>query len=722
MNKIISKPNIMMNDIDLQKLSKTELINIIRGNNTIDVRPGYIRSPKTNRWIKINGPTFKKLRPIPAPRKPTSAPKPKPRPIIKLNSAFKDATKSFEVRIKSNDDPMKQLEYTRNDISKVAKNELFKLKGYKYKKTLKVTFKKQMDSENMVYKSAYFQSRPQTVTNENDIQSVISLSSQEIINIINQWISEGSGWVVDSVNSNYINLTYYNPLKGSSYIELPTELRHGSKKLINMQNIDEKCFMWCHIRHLNKQDKNPQKIKKSDRKFVDQLNYEGIKFPVDIKQYNKIEKQNNTPVNVFGYEDEQPFPLYISKEKFKDCMNLLLITKDDETHYVLISDFNSFMYSKTKHREKKHFCLYCLQCFSSERVLESHMENCITINGKQAINMPSEDDKILQFQNFHKQLDVPFVIYAGFEAITEKIQMCELNNKKSFTEAYQRHVDCGFGYKVVCRYDNKYGKPIKIYRGENATYKFMEEMLREVRYCTRIKNKHFKQDMIMTKQDKVDHKKAKKCHICNKEYINTDYADNNIVRDHCHVTGKYGGSAHTDCNFRLTDKVPVIFHNLRGYDNRFIMQQIGEILKKHSCKTKYGELKEMDINVIPNNMEKYMAFMLGDYIVSVNMQRLFEDLLYKYRVDLAFWAHYHAYERTCKLYKGKCTEDGILHLIVGTGGKDVDADVWYDKDWSIFRSNDYGYGRVTVSNYSAILFEWIQNRSKKVVDSVWLLK
>lgn len=113
---------------------------------------------------------------------------------------------------------------------------------------------------------------------------------------------------------------------------------------------------------------------------------------------------------------------------------------------------------------------------------------------------------------------------------------------------------------------------------------------------------------------------------------------------------------------------------------------------------------------------------LGDYIVSVNMQRLFEDLLYKYRVDLAFWAHYHAYERTCKLYKGKCTEDGILHLIVGTAGKDVDADVWYDKDWSIFRSNDYGYGRVTVSNYSAMLFEWIQNRSKKVVDSVWLLK
>ena len=70
------------------------------------------------------------------------------------------------------------------------------------------------------------------------------------------------------------------------------------------------------------------------------------------------------------------------------------------------------------------------------------------------------------------------------------------------------------------------------------------------------------------------------------------------VRDHCHVTGKYRASAHNVCNrsCRLTNKIPVIFHNLRGYDSHLIMQEIGKFNK--------------GINVIPNNMEKYMAFMI----------------------------------------------------------------------------------------------------------------
>ena len=74
----------------------------------------------------------------------------------------------------------------------------------------------------------------------------------------------------------------------------------------------------------------------------------------------------------------------------------------------------------------------------------------------------------------------------------------------------------------------------------------------------------------MTKEDDKKFKKTDSCHICNKKYINKDI----IVRDHCHITGKYRGPAHQDCNlnFQLTDKIPVIFHNLRSYDSHFIMQ------------------------------------------------------------------------------------------------------------------------------------------------------
>ena len=299
-------------------------------------------------------------------------------------------------------------------------------------------------------------------------------------------------------------------MKGSSYIELPTELKNPAKGLINLKNKDNECFRWCHIRYLNPQGKDPQRIKKSDKHYIKNLDYQGIKFPITIKQINKIEKKNSIRINVFGYEQKQPYPIYISNEKYEDHMELLLITKDENKHYVLIKDFNKFMHQQTKHKERKHFCMHCLQCFSSERVLNNHKENCIIINGKQAINMPKKGENVLKFNNFHKQLPVPFVIYADFEAITEKVQGCEQSeemknekNKRSYTEAYQTHEDCGCGYKVVCCYDDKYSKDICIYRGKNAVYRFMEQMLEEVKYCKDVIKKHFNKPLVMTEDDEM---------------------------------------------------------------------------------------------------------------------------------------------------------------------------------------------------------------------------
>ena len=420
-------------------------------------------------------------------------------------------------------------------------------------------------------------------------------------------------------------------MRGSSYIPCPKELRG----LINLKNKDNECFRWCHIRHLNMQNKDPQRIKKSDKEYINNLDYSGIEFPVTTKHYNKIERQNKININVFGYEDKQPYPIYISKEKFENHMELLLITKDENKHYVLIKDFNKFMYKQTKHKERKHFCMFYLQCFSSERVLNNHKDNCIQVNGMQAVNMPDKKNNILKFNNFHKQQPVPFVIYADFEAITEEILGCQPNNDKSYTEAYQRHTDCGYGYKVVCCYDDKYTKPVQIYRGEKAVYKFMEKMLEEVKYCKNIMKKEFNKPLIMEKDDETDFQKADKCHICDKQYAEKDIR----VHDHCHITGKYRGSAHQECNLKLrvnpeNIKIPVIFHNLRGYDSHFIMQEIGSVVKKHAYKNKKGEEVQMNINAIPNNMEKYMAFMLGNHLtfidsfqfMSSNLEKLVKNL------------------------------------------------------------------------------------------------
>ena len=222
-------------------------------------------------------------------------------------------------------------------------------------------------------------------------------------------------------------------------------------------------------------------------------------------------------------------------------------------------------------------------------------------------NMPKEGENILKFNNFHKQQAVLIVIYADFEAITKKVQGCKPNDDKSYTEAYQTHEDCGYGCKVVCCYKDKYSKLIQTYRGQNAVYKFMEKMFEDVEYCKDIVKKRFNKPLIITENDELCFKLMDKYHICGKKYTNKDVR----VRDHCHITGKFRGSAQQECNLKLRIKpedikIPVIFHNLRGYDNHFIMQQIGEIAKSHAYKNKKEEEQHLKINAIPNNMEKYI--------------------------------------------------------------------------------------------------------------------
>ena len=639
MKKIISINS--MNKGDLKNLTKTQLINLIlKQNNEIKVSQQQnakpIPKPRTTKPIPIPRKSVKQMvqdyeeniilpplefrddyKPVPLPRTKKPVPLPRTR-IEEVAKALKGYTKSFEIDIKNNKDPLAQLQNTRKAIENNIISLIGSMKGLKFVETLKVTFKKTVNDKT-VYKTAYFNSKPQIIINNTEIPESLQLSKDQILNMIAKWISEGSGWTIQSVDNHYLNIVQYQPMKGSSYIELPQELRHHRKGLINMKNEDNECFRWCHIRYLNPQDKNPQRIKKSDKEFIKKLDYSGIEFPVATKQYNKIEKQNEININVFGYENKQPYPIFVSKEKYERQMNLLLITEDENKLYVLIKDFNRFMFNQTKHEHRKHFCMHCLQCFSSEEVLNNHKNNCIQVNGTQAVKMPNKDNNILKFNNFHKQQPVPFVIYADFEAITEKISGCQPNNNKSFTDAYQKHTDCGFGYKVVCCYDDKYSQPLKIYRGEKAVYTFLEYMLDEVKYCKKVMKKEFNKPLKMTKEDEKKFQKAEECHICDKKYTDKDIR----VRDHCHITGKYRGSAHQECNLKIRVnpeevKIPVIFHNLRGYDSHFIMQEIGAIVKDYEYTNNKGQKCQMNINAIPNNMEKYLAFMLGNHLTFID--------------------------------------------------------------------------------------------------------
>ena len=194
------------------------------------------------------------------------------------------------------------------------------------------------------YARVYFSSATKIVINSDKYG--LDKSFQEILYRIDNWINEGSGWITESIEAQYVNIYIYSPLIRSTYIELPDKLKNPMKGLINIKNNDNKCFLWCHIRHLNPLKLYPERITKVDKKMINDLDYEGIKFPVSKKDYCRIERQYNICINVFCYENNLTYPVYVSDQKFENCMDLFLVT--DERSYVYIKDFNRFMCNKTK--------------------------------------------------------------------------------------------------------------------------------------------------------------------------------------------------------------------------------------------------------------------------------------------------------------------------------------------------------------------------------------
>ena len=136
---------------------------------------------------------------------------------------------------------------------------------------------------------------------------------------------------------------------------------------------------------------------------------------------------------------------------------------------------NRFMCNKTKCKNKKNFCKYCLQCFSSEKVLTEHKEVCLKITGKQTVKLRSSS---IKFKNYLKQLAVPFKIYADFDCNVKRVKCSDRGKNTSHTEKDQGHIPYIFDYKVVC-VDHKFSKPVALYRGENAAYKFIDVILEE---------------------------------------------------------------------------------------------------------------------------------------------------------------------------------------------------------------------------------------------------
>ena len=335
----------------------------------------------------------------------------------------------------------------------------------------------------------------------------------------------------------------------------------------------------------------------------------GIEYPVKISQIPRFEKQNSIRINVFGYDESEKnthiFPRYVSEFDFDKTVNLLLISNEMRSHYILIKDLDALLRDRTKHHGGMKFCLRCLQCFSTKVLLESHIKMCSRKKIQKTV-MPT--DTLLKFSNYKYKEPNTITIYADFEALL--VPYKQLVGRK--TQLTHKHVPCGYGYTVVSPHTHL-NKPVKIYRGEDCADRFIIDMLKEYEEVKDILNGNV--PMTFNDKDKIAFKRAKTCSICLKDL---DWGDskNYVVRDHCHVTGRFRSAVHNECNLKLQmqRRLVIIFHNGKGYDFHFLIESLA----------KFTDVSEID--VIANTTEKFTRIKTPNFVFHDSLNHLSTSL------------------------------------------------------------------------------------------------
>ena len=308
--------------------------------------------------------------------------------------------------------------------------------------------------------------------------------------------------------------------------------------------------------------------------------------PTTLNDIKVFENNNKICIIVLQYVDQKVCKLQNGNMKYytnnKDIVFLLLIEEGKNKHFTYVKSIGKLLCINNDHPHD--VCPNCLQSIPKGASYEKHIKLCLPSEDVTTVIFKAENEKI-SFNKYKKMLKRPYIIYADFEA-----SLIDTGDESK----YQRHIGNSYCFYVVCNHDENQNK-LYSYHGEDAVKQFIIDVNAVVNKLMKIQ--HGDVGMKKTKEECILFANQKVCHICDKEITENDVK----VWDHDHMTGKLRGAAHNECNinFKLDKYVPIVFHNLRGYDGHLILREAYKI----NPNWRY--------QIIPQNHQKFMSLKIG---------------------------------------------------------------------------------------------------------------
>jgi len=432
---------------------------------------------------------------------------------------------------------------------------------------------------------------------DGEVPEVVDRAGEKIQKSLEAYTQKGSGWVVNRVTSLILKISKYNPLQASAYIPLPKALAKKNEYVVNVRNEDDKCFLYAVLGAKH----NCFSTDPSDyERYLDTVDSSMLQYPVQLKDIPKFEDANQLSINVIGYTTKNDIhPLRCSKNWVDRTPIYLLYLSEDSRkdgtpnfHYCAIVDIVGFLQFQGSGSHEKHYCLNCFSGFGKEWLLAKHESECLASNETQRLVFYPRGENILTFKDFHKQNLRNFIVYADFESMLVPIDGEEegvASTSSSSTKRKSKHVPNSYGY-IFLGPENRVIEE-KYYFGLDCIERFIEAMVTIGEYVQDVLSDPL--SIRISRAELAEFNTSTTCCYCGRAFgIPPELRK---VKDHCHVTGKYRGAAHSRCNLAARESkiVPICFHGLANYASHLLTMAADKFPK--------------NVSVIAKNAERFMS-------------------------------------------------------------------------------------------------------------------